>query len=173
MEVLFRGTYDKRMFLEALKLSEKRSALNTFFRYLALALSLVIIAGTLYSWLVEGVDPTKAGRLIRGLITAALLGYFYFSAIISRNRSVANLFKSGPKRTMQGSVNLEGVTIGTAPQGVLLDWNRFMSKGEKGPLLSLMTVDGSVAVFHRDFFGSESDWQRFRQLVNQKVIEPK
>ena len=173
MEVLFNGAYDRKMFLEALKLSEKRSSLNTFFRYLALILSLIVIAGTLYGWIVEGVDPTKTVRLIRGLITAALLGYFYFSAIISRNRSVANLFKSGPKRTMQGSVNFEGIVVGTPPHSTTLNWDRFMSKGEKGPLLSLMTIDGSVAVFHRDFFGSESDWQRFRQLVNQRVIEPK
>lgn len=173
MEVLFNGSYDRKMFLEALKLSEKRPVLNTVFRYVALALSLIVIVGTLYGWAVEGVDPIQTGRLIRGLITAALLGYFYFSAIISRNRSVASLFRSGPRRTMQGSVNLEGVTIGTPPQSALLDWNRFMSKGEKGPLLSLMTVDGSVAVFHRDFFATESDWQRFRQLVNQRVIEPK
>lgn len=173
MEVLFHGTYDKGMFLEALKLSEKRPVLNMIFRYLALGLSIIVIAGTLYSWIVEGVDPTKAGRLIRGLITAGLLGYFYFSAIISRNRSIANLFKSGPKRTMQGIVNFEGVMIGTPPNCVMLNWDRFMSKGEKGPLLSLMTIDGSVAVFHRDFFTAESDWQRFKQLVNQKVIEPK
>lgn len=173
MEVFFNGTYDKAMFLEALKLSERRSALNTFFRYLALSLSLIVIAGTLYAWVVEGVDPTKIGRLIRGFITAAALGYFYFSAIISRNRSVAHLFKSGPKRTMQGNVNAEGIMIGTPPHSNMLNWDRFMSKGEKGQLLSLMTIDGSVAVFHRDFFANESDWQRFRQLVNQKVIEPK
>lgn len=173
MEVSFRGTYDKKMFLEALKLSEKRSVLNTVFRYLALGLSIIIIAGTLYGWAVEGIDPSQIGRLIRGLITAGLLGYFYFSAIISSNRSVANLFKSGPQRVMQGISNFEGVMIGTPPHTVMLSWDRFIRKGEKGPLLSLMTIDGSVAVFHRDFFASDSDWQRFKQLVNQKVIEPK
>ena len=173
MEISFHGLYDKQMFLEALKLSEKRSALNTFFRYLALGLSLIVIGGTLYAWAVEGVDPTKTVRLVRGLITAAALGYFYFSAIISRNRSIAHLFKSGPKRTMHGNVNVEGIMIGTPPHSTMLNWDRFMSKGEKGQLLSLMMIDGTIAVFHRDFFANESDWQRFRQLVNQKVIEPK
>jgi hypothetical protein len=173
MEVSFYGTYDRQVFMEALKLTEKRSRFNTALRYLALALALFIIAGSLYGWIAEGFQPAQLSRLLRNLVTAIFIGYFYFGGIITRNRSIANLFRSGPERTMQGNVNPEGVVIGTSQQNVTIPWDRFVSKGEKDRLVALMTIDGSVAVFRRDFFAAESDWQRFRQLVNQKVIEPK
>lgn len=173
MEVPFYGTYDKKMFLEALKLTEKRAVFNTIFRYLALGLAVSIIGATIYAWVLEGTQQVEISRVARNLITASLIGYYYFSGMITRNRSITNLFRSGPERTMHGNVNLEGVTIGTSQQNSTIAWSQFISKGEKGPLLALMTVDGSVAVFHRDFFATEMEWQRFRQFVNQKVIVPK
>jgi hypothetical protein len=173
MEVTFYGTYDKKMFLEALKLTEKKSIFNMIFRYFALGLSILIIGGTLYAWVMEGTEQLEVSRVVRNLVTASLIGYYYFSGMITRSRSLASLFRSGPTRTMHGNVNLEGVTIGTTQQNTTIPWTQFVSKGEKGSLVALMTVDGSVAVFHRDFFATEMDWQRFRQFVNQRVIEPK
>lgn len=173
MEVSFYGTYDKKMFMEALKLTERVPKFSIVFRYLALGLSLLVIGGTIYGLLTEGFDQTSISRVLRNLVTAIFLGYFYFSAMIARHRSIANLFHSGPERTMQGNINHAGVTIGTREQNVTIAWDRFISKGEKDQLFALMTVDGSVAVFHRDFFATESDWQRFRSFANQKVIEPK
>ena len=173
MEVPFYGTYDKKVFLEALKLTERKPIFNTIFRYFALGLSLFIIGGTLYGWITEGIDQTETSRVLRSLATAIFIGYFYFSGMIARSRSIASLFSSGPKRTMQGNINMEGITIGTSQNNTTIKWDRFVSKGEKGQMFALMTVDGSVAVFHRDFFATESEWQRFRQFANQKVIEPK
>ena len=173
MEVNFFGTYNKETFLEAHQLAEKRSTFNIIFRYAALGLSILIISWTVYGMVVDGIDPSEIGSVLRNLVTALVIGYYYFSGWIVRNRSITRLFRSGPKRTMQGNVNLEGVTLGTPQQNALIKWDRFVSKGEKGQLFALMTVDGSLAVFHREFFATESDWQRFRLLANQRVIEPK
>lgn len=173
MEVTFYGTYDKKIFLEALKLTERKSLFNTIFRYFALGLSLLIIGGTLYAWIIGDLDQSETGRVIRNLTTALFIGYFYFSGMIARSRSIAGLFRSGPERVMSGNASPDGITIGARETGVLLKWDRFVSKGENGKLFALMTTDGSVAVFHRDFFATEIDWQRFKQFANQKVIEPK
>jgi hypothetical protein len=173
MEVTFYGTYDKQMFLDALSLTEKKSALNTALRFLALGLFLFIIGASLYAWFIEGVDQSRVPRLIRSLITALLIGYYYFSPILARRRAVASLFRSGPERTMQGNANLEGIDVGPRDNRATIKWDRFISKGEKDKLSALMTVEGFVAVFHRDFFATESDWQRFRHMVNQRVVEPK
>lgn len=173
MEVKFYGTYDKKMFTEALRLTERLPKLSIIFRYFALGLSLLIIVGTIYGLITEGWGQAETGRVLRNLAAAIFIGYFYFSGMIARSRSIANLFRAGPERTMQGNINPEGVTLGTTNQNVIIPWDRFISKGEKEQLFALMTVDGSMAVFHRDFFATESDWQRFRQFANQKVIEPK
>ena len=173
MEVTFYGTYDRQMFIDALNLTNRKSTLNTVLRYLALALALFIIGGSVYAWTVEGMDQSKLGRIARNVITGSLIGYYYFSPIITQKRVIASLFRSGPERTMQGKADLEGITIGPKDHKVMIKWDRFVSKGEKIGLFALMTVDGSVAVFHRDFFATETDWHRFRQMATQRVIEPK
>ena len=173
MEIAFYGTYDKAIFVEAMRLTEKRTTIGTIFRYLALVVSVLIIGGTLYAWFSDSMDRSSISRLIRNIVTAALIGYYYFSGIISRQRLLSKLFHSGPRRTMQGKANFEGIFIGQNDNTVLFKWDQFMSKGEQEKIYALMTVDGSVAVFHHDFFSSESDWQRFKQMANQRVVEPK
>lgn len=173
MEVTFYGTYDKNMFIEAMRLVEKETPLVKFLRYFALIFSIAVIGITLYTWIITGFESSYIPRMIRNLITAAIIGYYYFSGLISRRRLLANLFRTGSERPMQGNATMEGISIGPNEGKTLFKWDTFTSKGEKGKLLALMTTNGSVAVFHRDFFATESDWQRFRQLVNQRVIEPK
>jgi hypothetical protein len=160
------------MFLDALGLIEKKSTLNTVFRYLALALLLLVIGGTLYGWLTEGMDQSNIARLVRNLISASIFGYYFFSPIIARKRAAAILFRAGPERTIQGNVNLEGISIGPKDNRTI-KWDRFVSKGERDKLFALMTVEGFVAVFHKDFFATENDWHQFRRWANQRVIEPK
>lgn len=173
MDIEFYGTYNRQMFLTALKLTDKKSTLNTIFRYLTLILAVFIIGGSLYAWYLEGLDQSKLSRIARNVITGLIIGYYYFSAAITQKRVIASLFSSGPNRIMQGNVNFEGVSIGSKEHPVMLKWDRFIGKGEQDKLLALMTADRSVAVFHRDFFATEVDWQRFKQVVNQRVTEPK
>lgn len=172
MEVTFYGTYDKTMFLQAVRLTEKQSVWAKVFRYFALGLSVLIIGGTLYLWLSESLDQSDLSRIGRNIITALIFGYYAFSDYISRQRLVKKLFRSGPERTMQGNASHEGISLGPKDGKVMFKWEQFISKGEQGPILALMTTDGSVAVFHRDFFATENDWQHFKQLANQRVIEP-
>ena len=173
MEVTFYGTYDKQMFLDALRLIEKKSMLNTVVRYVALVLSLFIIGGTIYGWLIEGMDQSNLGRILRNLITASLFGYYFLSPILARRKAVTILFRAAPRRTVQGNANHEGISLGPKENRDTIKWERFISKGEENKLFALMTVDGFLAIFHKDFFATESDWQRFKQMANQRVIEPK
>lgn len=172
MDVAFYGTYDKPMFLEALRLTERNTRLVTVFRFLALVLSVLIIGGTLFAWLSGGMDQSDLPRLARNIITALIIGYYYFSGLLARQRLLKSLFSSGREQTMQGNANPEGISLGSKNNKVLFKWEQFVSKGERGAIYALLTTDGAVAVFHRDFFATESDWQRFKQLADQRVIEP-
>jgi len=173
MEVTFNGTYDKEMFIEAMRLTERQTVLGKVFRYLALGLAILVIGGSLYAWFTEGMDSADLPRLARNIITALIIGYYYFSNILSRRSLLAKLFDSTPKRTMQGNASVAGIAIGPDAGKTLFKWEQFTSKGERGNIYALLTTDGSVAVFHKDFFTDETDWQRFKQMANQRVIEPK
>lgn len=174
MDIAFRGKYDKQMFLQGLRLVERTSVINKVLRWLSLALVIFVIANEIYTWLTA--DPTmwESARLIRHAVTALLLGYYYLSPHIARWSRTAALFKNEPYRIMQGLANLEGIRIGPAGgQQVMFPWGQFYRKGKKGQLIAILTLDGNMALFHRDFFETESDWNRFNQLVEQRVIEPK
>jgi hypothetical protein len=162
------------MFVEALRLTERHTTLNKVFRYLALGLALLIIGGTLYAWIIiEGVDRSYIPRFARNILTASLIGWYYFKDMFARRRLLANLFHARSERTMQGRASIEGVEIGPKDGKKLFKWEQFVSKGDKGKIYALMTTDGSVAVFHKEFFATEVDWERFKQMARQFVIEPR
>jgi hypothetical protein len=174
MEILFLGHYNRKMFSDGLRLVERNSPIKIILRWLALGLSLVVVGIGLYNWISTGAEIYEISRIFRHLITALLLGYYYVSPYISRWQTISKLFQAASERTMQGKVTLDGITIGPASASyALFKWETFFRKGRKEQLVALLTTSGNLALFHRDFFQSESDWQRFLQLVEQRVHEPK
>jgi hypothetical protein len=172
MEIHFRGSYDKRMFMRGLGLLDRTKPVNRILRWLSLGLAIAVIGLGISDWLQAGASGYEINRLVRTAVTALLLGYYFFSPYITRWTNVSGLFKAGPNRTMQGQADHEAITLTAGnDRKVVFPWAKFFRKGIRDPLLALMTLDGSMALFHRSFFQTESDWSRFRQLVDQKVIE--
>jgi hypothetical protein len=172
MEIQFHGRYDKRMFLQGLALLDRTRPVYRILRWLALGLGLAVIGLSLYDWIRTG--DFDAGRTYRSAFTVLLLGYYFVAPHVTRWATVSRQFKDAPSRTMQGRVDHAAITI-TAANGrtAVFAWEKFFRRGIREPLLALMTLDGSMALFHRSFFQSESDWSRFRQLVDKHVIEPR
>ncbi len=162
------------MFWQALRLVERSTIFSKIFRWLALALSIAVLATGLYDWIRQGANLSESLRLLRHFITALILIYYYISPYLARWMSVSKLFRRNSTRVMQGVVNLEGIRIGSENNSSLTyEWKDFFRKARKEDLLVLVTVRGSLALFHRSFFQSEADWQRFLQLVDGRVVEPK
>jgi hypothetical protein len=174
MDIHFLGKYDKKMFLQATRLVEKRSAIGTALRWLSLLLALFVIANGIYTWIAEDLTVAESSKLARHGVTLVLLGYYYIQPYFSQRRRVTGLFSKGIYRIMQGIASVECIQINPpGQQAVMFSWGQFYRKGKKDNLLAILTLDGNLAIFHRDFFQSDSDWNRFNQLVDQKVIEPK
>jgi hypothetical protein len=173
MDISFEGQYDKRMFRQALGLVQRQSAFSRISRWLAMFLALLVIGYWLYTWATTGVF--EVARLTRHLITAVLLGYYCISPYFSQWAAVNSLFANTNLRTMHGHVNTQGVFISSpnSQAEATFEWKRFFRKGKKDELISLFTMDGTLAVFHSNFFACESDWHQFEQLVDQKIKEIK
>jgi hypothetical protein len=168
----FNGEYDKAMFRKALALVERTSAPIRIMRLMSLVFAIGILIVGAPRWFASGFNAPDMARIARDLITAALLGYFFISPMISRWQSVSKVFKKDERRKMAGYADKDGITIQTPPgKEGFFAWEKFIRKGSRDQLTALMLYDGALAVFQRDFFKNESDWNRFNQLVNQKVKE--
>jgi hypothetical protein len=174
MEILFDGTYDKNTFVRGLRLIEKSAPVKKILRWVILIILVLALGAGIYEWITEGATSAGIARIARHGLTAALLGYYYASPAIARWSTTSRLFKQSSSLRMTGRIDLDGVTIGPGGgQSVQFRWEQFIRKGRQEQLVALLTVDGSMALFHRRFFQNEPDWGRFLQLVEQRVTEPK
>jgi hypothetical protein len=174
MEIPFDGAYDKRTFIRGLRLIEKPSLSRRILRWFILIILLFAVGAGIYAWVKEGATTSSLPNLARPALTTVLLGYYYVSPYLSRRIKTDRLFRDKPSRRMSGIVDVEGVLVGPlSGKNARFQWNRFVRKNRQDQLVALLTVDGTIALFHRSFFQSEPDWSRFLQLVDKRVIEPK
>ncbi len=174
MEIEFDGTYDRAAFIKALQMIEKRTLLQNAIRWLALPLLLFSLGVGIYQWIDEGAGVNGLVNLARPVFIAMLLGIYYVGPYLSRRSRTNSLFKDKPVRRMRGKAGPEGITVMPSQgEGVLFGWERFIRRKRQDPLLALLMVDGTLALFKRDFFQREGDWSRFVELVERRVIEPK
>jgi hypothetical protein len=173
MDIHFEGQYDKELFQQALGLVQRQSLLSRILRLTAIFLASIVIGIAVYNWIASGIF--EFAKFARSIIAVALLGYYYVSPYISQRVTINNLFSDVTLRTMRGHANTQGVFLSSpnSQPDVSFEWKVFFRVGKKNGLLSLYTSDGTVALFHRNFFADESDWHQFEQLVDQKVKEPK
>ena len=76
----------------------------------------------------------------------------------------------GTQRPLKGTVSNQGITY-MLPEGEnIILWVRFNRLQKIETLITLVRKDGLLVIFPRRFFKSESEWQKFNKLVDQKVI---
>lgn len=173
MEIEFDGAYDRDDFEKGLALLERRSLARRITQWL-LALLLVVSLGLgLYEW-TQGRGEDALSKLARPAFLAILLGYYYLAPRLRRRAVVNKLFAEKPVRKMVGKADTEGILLTPAGGGsARFLWEKFIRTGRRDPLLSLLMVDGTMALFKQNFFQSEADWSRFLKMVEQRVIVPK
>lgn len=52
-------------------------------------------------------------------------------------------------------------------------WQQYSKKQIEPDMIVLLTVDGILTVLPCDFFKSDADWERVKQLADFNVVEPK
>lgn len=170
MDIHFDGQYDQQVFLKALRLVQRRTWVNQALRYAALAAALILSATFVQTWVTTG--SAEGYRLA----VAGLLFAFFIYPLVNTGLVVMRLFKERPLRSIGGRADSAGIVLlskmspGKRRQ---IPWKEFRRAGHTEGLTGLLAADGTLWVFRRDFFGSESDWNRFRQLVKKNITATK
>lgn len=174
MEVRFDGTYDKRMFMHGLEILDNSTMNRQVLRWLLLFVLVFGLFASIYDWVQKGAIPTALIDQARPAFIFLLLVAYLVTPYGRRWDKTRKLFAKTTARRMIGRADSEGILIGpVSGKSHKFKWDRFLRRGRRGDYLSLLTLDGSLALFHKSFFRDEPDWNRFLKLVEHRVIGPK
>jgi len=167
MQINFQGQYDRDLFFKAVALAN-RPPKN---RQRLLSLMLVIAIGALG---VIGYRIITTGDLIGNVLylAAAIFMGGFVAQIFLRPYFVARKLWENPgtQRPLKGVVTDHDI-IYVFPEGQnKIEWRRFNRLQKSDDLITLVRTDGLLVVFPRHFFKSESNWNKFNKVVDEKVI---
>jgi membrane protein implicated in regulation of membrane protease activity len=174
MEIKFDGTYDRRMFMYGLGILDDYTVGRQVLRWL---LPIVLLFGmglSVYDWVLKGAVPAGLTQQLQPAFIFLLLVYYLVAPYARRWNKTRKSFEKTTSRRMIGRASAEGIVIGpVSGKTARFRWDRFMRSARRGEYLALLTLDGSMALFHRSFFKDGPDWQHFLKLVDQRVMRPK
>jgi hypothetical protein len=173
MDIEFGGEYDKKQFFRAVALANMPSRRGRVIRLAVLAVIVLIFVALVADYLTHG--NQRADKVIRIAINVLILGYFLLSPYISSWRIASRLWKgkiaSSPH--VEGRVTGHGIVYESAASEKEFAWETFSRVRKARDLVVLVTADGVMSIHPRSFFRSDPDWDRFQQLADYNVVEPK
>ncbi len=168
MEIKFQGQYTRILLIRALALANKP---RPFWRGVSQALQVAVIVLILIATLslFRSVAPLQA-RLIPWLATIFLLAYLRVSAFIVPFLSVDRLWKNPAMRApISGQVNKEGVSYKSSENRRTYTWDHLAQLRKSKDLMVMLTDEGVLSIYPREFFTSDEDWKRFGEMATSKV----
>jgi len=174
MEIEFQGQYDKAAVFRAVSLANQPSKRGFLLR-IGLAVLFIILYAA-YFINVAGKDTLSSFDLFRSgrhLITLLFIAYFLFQPYIAAYFAASNIWKDpGMQRPQAGVISNQGVAyISSTGNRTEIAWERFAKKRMKENLIVLLTADGVISFFPRNFFKTDADWERAQKMVDFKVVE--
>lgn len=174
MEIEFQGQFDKVTIYKAVKLANKPSKRNSIIRigltilFLAIYIAYFISVGNQEN--LSTFDFLRAGR---HLFTLPFIAFFLLQPYISSYFTASNLWKNpSMQKPLSGAISNQGIAyISSSKTRHEIVWDRFAKKQSSENLIVLLTADGILSIFPRQFFKTADDWQRIKQLIDFKVTE--
>ena len=167
MQIKFNGQYDRDLFFKAVALANRppKNRQRLLSIMLVIAISAIGVIG--YRILTSGDWLDNLVYLVAAVFMGGFIAYIFFRPYFAARKLWAN---PGTRRPLKGTITNQGITY-VFPEGEnIIEWERFNRLQKTSDLATLVRVDGLLLVFSRRFFNSESNWQRFNELVDAKVI---
>lgn len=174
MEIEFAGRYDRETVFQAVRLANKPSRLSSVLRIGSAILLAGLFAGYLIAFFRSGqissTEIVQAGRL---LLTVPFILYIVLQPYLSSRRLAGKIWKDPAMRMpVTGTISGQGIRYLSSTQSPReMDWSLFAKRQVVEDLIVLLTADGLLSFFPRNFFKTENDWRVVLQWVNARVAE--
>jgi hypothetical protein len=168
MDIRFEGQYDRALFYRAVLLANQPDRSR---RGLLNVMLLVVLGGALALLvrLVEGGSFQDNWIYIVGWAFMALVvGRAFLPPLWVAHKMWA---VPGPRRALKGRVTQWGITYRLDQGRNEIRWERINRMRKTNSLVTLVTKDGLLLIFPRQFFDNSADWRNFNQLVQTKILQ--
>ena len=109
----------------------------------------------------------NATYIVLIMIIGAFLVRSYLQPYLAARSMWAN---PSVRRKLTGVVTKKGIVYQLEAGSNEILWERFMRVRKARNLITLVTREGLLVIFHRSFFKSDADWQKFERLVDTKIV---
>lgn len=166
MQIDFQGQYDKDLFFKAVALANRppknRQRLLSFMLVIAIGATGVIT----YRIITSGDWSGNIVYLAAAIFMGGFAGQIFLRPYFAARKLWAN---PGSRRPLKGTITNQGINY-VFPEGEnLITWEQFNRLQKTANLVTLIRKDGLLLVFPRRFFKSETNWKKFKKLVDSKV----
>jgi hypothetical protein len=168
MDIKFQGKYEQTLFYRAVILANqpdrsRRGMLN---------LMLVVVLGGAVALIVRFVEGGSFDDnwiyLVGWAFMATVVGRAYIPALLAA-RKMWN--SPGTQRELKGRVTKRGVIYRLEKGQNEIRWERFNRMRKTKSMVTLVTREGLLLVFPRQFFANSTDWREFNRLVQIKILQ--
>ncbi|MFM8320318.1 MAG: hypothetical protein ACKOC5_05310 [Chloroflexota bacterium] len=170
MEIPFKGQHDWKTFYRAVRLANQPARRGRWTGLLVLAAlgALIVLTGQSF-FSPEAQDPFNLVRLgLAALLVIAFLGWPGGLALYQARRLWQNPALQQP---ISGRAGEKGLTYTNTTPYRSVSWESFARLRLSTDLVTLLTPGGVLTVLPRSFFKNDSDWKRFRELAQRKVLQ--
>ena len=168
MDIQFQGQYDRKVFFNAVRIANRPAGNQKRF----LMFMMLFTGGGLILILYRVFDTGDfAGNAI--LLFAALIMVVVLIGIYLQPFFTARKLWAGPgvRRYLKGNITNKGIQYHLSEGVNDIAWIR-VSRVRKGVgLVTLIRNDGLLMIFPRSFFRRDSDWRKFNQVVEKRIIQ--
>lgn len=169
MQIKFKGQYTRKLFFSAVRLanqSGRTAQVMHIFVGLVFAVLTVITVQDLIA------TQDWVGNII-SLALLSLMGIVLYQAYVPPYLGARRMWTESVQRPLRGAVTKDGVTYHFAQGSKVYPWTEINRRRTTKGLVTLVTLTGMLLVFPRYFFHSDADWERFKKLVETRVIVSK
>jgi hypothetical protein len=173
MDVEFKGIYTRKDVFRAVFLANKPTQKRGFIRIGIAALALVIYIAYTVLTSIQNKTPLLDSNLMGShLMYLILIALFLYYPNITWSITAFKIWRAPTMRhEYKGTISSEGILY--SGKKTLITWEMIAKKEVTEEIIVLLTSNGILSFFPREFFRSEGDWQRAIQLVEFNLNEVK
>lgn len=162
--IQFSGQYTFDQFKKA---QTAVSGLRRPFRWMLWPIAVVIFLGTVLPMLREGTDPAQ---WLPGLAVLLVVGGLY----MFRRMAIRQNFESNRAldKPITGTADEEGIELVSQYGQSRMPWSAYYQAKVSRNMVLLYQSTTQALFLPREFFASDSDWDRFVQIVRTSVKAP-
>jgi hypothetical protein len=167
MSIKFSGKYDRNLFFKAVRIANRPVRRPRWVQPMILVV-ISVSACILVIRLLNTRDILgNASYIVVVLLAAGFQASSFFPPYLAARKLWVN---PAVQETLSGTITELGITYDLNIGQNKMPWNRFIRVQKAASFTTLVTRDGLLVIFPSKFFITESDWRKFNQFVDSKVL---